>query len=266
MDELTYISLALYSRFISIPFRGSAAYTNTMTKPTLYLVPKTIGSPIYQILIELDLVEVVQVTKLSFGDIKTEDYLQNINPMGTSPAYVHENHSIDGSIKIFESGAILSWILEEYDTDHAIHPAPRQPGRSSFIFLQQYIVATVYPFLATLYLHSLKPKEEQDSTYVNQSKQKFVTLLGPTLESQKIGDGDWMIGGKNPSAVDYLLAKPLGNADSLGLLDDFPSLKNILKKIQARPSYCEAYGTECKNNSSNKKGEMRSLILIPEHM
>ena len=50
------------------------------------------------------------------------------------------------------------------------------------------------------------------------------------METLKIGDGDWMLGGKDPSALDFLLAKPLGNADSLGLLDDdeFPTLK---KKI-----------------------------------
>ena len=45
------------------------------------------------------------------------------------------------------------------------------------------------------------------------------------MERLKIGDEDWMLGGKDPRALDFLLANPLGNTDSLGLLDDdeFPT-------------------------------------------
>lgn len=245
----------------------------TISQATLYYVPRTIGSPIYQCLLELGLVNgsgltnclndksaIIHVKKLSFAEIKDPEYLRDVNPMGTSPAFVHENHPVEGKIKMFESGAITSWLLEEYDTDNILHPALGQPGRAAYLFIQQYIIATVYPFLASLFIHTLKPDQEQDDAYVNQSKQKWTALLGPTLQSLKVGEGDYMLGGKNPSAVDFLLAKPLGNADSLSLLDNFPILKKILKQIKDRPSYCEAYGTECQHHS---KEEMRSFALVP---
>ena len=248
------------------------------SSPTLYFVPRTIGSPIYQILLELGLASgpgtglascrgsnisnaaQIDVKTLSFSDIKTEEYLRDVNPMGTSPAFKHENHPTQGKIQMFESGAILSWLLEEYDTSNKIHPAPGQPARSLYLFIHQYVIATVYPFVASLFLHTLKPADEQDDAYVKQSKLKFTELLAPTLERFKSSESDWMLGGKEPSAVDFLLAKPLGNADSLGLLGEFPKLKKILTRIKNRPSYCKAYGTECQHHSAE---EMRTLVLVP---
>lgn len=264
-----------HTAFISaIALTMASAPPDASSSPTLYYVPRTIGSPIYQILLELGLASgpglaschgsnnaaQVNVKTLSFSDIKTEEYLRDINPMGTSPAFKHENHPTQGKIQLFESGAILSWILEEYDTSNIIHPAPGQPGRASFLFIQQYIIATVYPFVASLFLHTLKPAEEQDADYVKQSKSKFTELLAPTLERLKSAESDWMLGGKEPSAVDFLLAKPLGNADSLGLLGEFSKLKKILTQIKKRPSYCKAYGTECQHHSAE---EMRTLVLVP---
>lgn len=256
------------------PNMTSTPPPDASSSPTLYYVPRTIGSPIYQILLELGLASgpglstchgsnsaaQVKVKTLSFSDIKTEEYLRDVNPMGTSPAYIHKNHPTQGKIQMFESGAILSWILEEYDTSNVVHPAPGQPSRASFLFIQQYVIATVYPFVASLFLHTLKPAAEQDAAYIKQSKSKFTELLAPTLQRFKAGEGDWMLGGSQPSAVDFLLAKPLGNAESLGLLGDFPILKKILTNITNRPSYCEAYGTECQHHSAE---EMRSLVLVP---
>jgi len=88
--------------------------------PTLYHVPKTISSPIVQTLLELDDSDVV-VKTLTFNDLKDPAYLE-INPMGTSPAFTDNSHDLEGEITLFESGAIMSWILEEYDAEGKLHP------------------------------------------------------------------------------------------------------------------------------------------------
>ena len=88
--------------------------------PTLYHVPKTISSPIVQILLELDVNE-VQVKTMTFQELKEPAFLE-INPMGTSPAFTDDRHPLDGHVTMFESGAILSWILEEYDKEGKLHP------------------------------------------------------------------------------------------------------------------------------------------------
>ena len=60
----------------------------TKELPTLYHVPKTISSPIAQILIDLNLAETtVHIETLAFADLKSPEHLAR-NPMGTSPTFV----------------------------------------------------------------------------------------------------------------------------------------------------------------------------------
>ena len=242
--------------------------------PTLYHVPKTISSPIVQILHELNAIQTNQVIikTLSFADLITPEYLK-INPMGTSPAFTDDEHDI----VIWESGAILSYVLHVFDTEYKLHPRPLLSFDSStvsspsssysshkelaiFLHLQQYIIATVYPFLASLLIHTLKPKSEQDSTYVSSSKTKFNTVLGPTL-SNYLGNSSYFMG-ETISTIDYLVAKPLGNAHTLGLLENFPTLDALLCKIRDRPSYDIAYSQNVVKDGTTSC-ECRSLILVP---
>lgn len=127
--------------------------------PTLHHVPKTISSPIVQCLLELDVDgEPVVVHEMTFAELKRDDHLR-INPMGTAPAF----H--DDDLVLWESGAVLDYLLERYDQDHKLHPpclckasSPADMAdRAKYLQLKQYIIATVYPFVASLFVHSLKP-------------------------------------------------------------------------------------------------------------
>jgi hypothetical protein len=70
-----------------------------------------------------------------------------------------------------------------YDVEHKLHPplSSSAKDRATFLHLQQYIIATVYPFLASLFIHTLKPTDEQDVALIACAKEKFTALLGPTL-------------------------------------------------------------------------------------
>lgn len=232
------------------------------SSPTLYHVPRTISSPIVQVLSELKAVpgcdgerdDSVTIETLTFAQLKTPEHLAR-NPMGTSPAFVDESNGI----AIWESGAVLSYLLEVYDPDYKLHPSPSSPRleRANFLHLQQYIIATVYPFVASLFIHTLKPEEEQDKDYVETAKDKWRTLLAPTL-TKFLGDSKYFMGDQI-SAIDFLVTKPLGNADSLGLLDqsDFPGLRAVYDEIRSMPSYQLAY------KAGKKVGRCRSMVLIP---
>lgn len=70
----------------------------------MYHVPKTISSPIYQILLVLRLADdEVKVEQLSFSDLKSKQHLSR-NPMGTSPTLVDPQENF----AILESGATLT--------------------------------------------------------------------------------------------------------------------------------------------------------------
>jgi glutathione S-transferase len=82
--------------------------------PTLYHVPKTISSPIYQIIIELGLTDDrIKVETLSFKDLKSPEHLAR-NPMGTSPTLTDDR----AGFAMWESGAVMSYILATYDTNY----------------------------------------------------------------------------------------------------------------------------------------------------
>ena len=225
--------------------------------PTLYHVPKTISSPIYQSLIELGVANKdVAVKTLTFPDLKKPDHLAR-NPMGTSPAFTDEANGI----AIWESGAVLTYLLEEYDTEFKLHPQPgkaTKKDRATFLHLQQFIIATVYPFLASLFIHTLKPEEKQDESYVATAKGKWRTQLAPVLVNF-LGKNQYFMGDK-VSAIDLLAGKPLNNANSLGILEEFPTLHSLFQKVHCMPSFAEAYNETETHKSCH---ECRSMLLLP---
>lgn len=225
--------------------------------PTLYHIPKTISSPIYQVLIELDLVDnPIHVKILTFDDLKTPEY-RAINPMGTCPAFTDH----DQGIVMWESGAVLAYILDVYDTKRQLVPsisADSNNLRAKYLQLKQYILATVYPFMASLYIHTLKPIEEQDPAYIKASEEKWRRFMAPVLVAA-LGDSEYFVGGKI-SAVDFIVVKPLGNAESLGVLVEFPTLYALWRRMTASLSYATAYNVTALDECI----ACRSLALVPE--
>lgn len=235
--------------------------------PTLYHVPKTISSPIVQILIEIGAINDVKVEKKTFPSIKEPDYLA-INPMGTSPTLT----DADRDIVMYESGAILSYLLEEYDVKHEFHPPvgstpEERTRRASYLFLQTYILATVYPFVASLFIHTLQPEENQDAAYLEVAKSKWRTLLGPTLTIwMDKTEGDYFLGGNSLSAIDLLICKPLNNANSMGELEQFPRLKQLFDKVRVLPSFGKAYDIIDRKAAMQDAAAWpsgRSFVLVP---
>lgn len=104
--------------------------------PTLYHVPKSISSPIYQALLELKLVDnPVKVECLTFPQLKSKEHLAR-NPMGTSPTFTTE----DG-VTIWESGGVLTYLLEKYDEKNLLAP---KKVNAKFLHLQvKYILLSI---------------------------------------------------------------------------------------------------------------------------
>ena len=242
--------------------------------PVLYHVPRTISSPLVQLVLELDLIDKreIVVQEMTFAELKSPEHLA-INIMGTSPAFKC-NHN---GLCMWESGAILDFLLERHDTQCQFHPPP-VPGdasvskadlqrRTKFLQLKQFILATVYPFLSSMYIYTLQGGALDDE-YMTAAKKKCHACMGPAL-ADALGDGPYFLGSQI-SAIDFLAAKPLGNADSMGLLSDFPQLKELLERVRARPTYRPAY--ESLSVGTNQQLEQapaphpdtQELVLVPK--
>lgn len=201
-------------------------------RPTLYHVKRTISSPIVQLILELGLHN-IHIQEITFTDLKRPEYLE-INPMGTSPAFT------DGDITMWESGAIIDYLLETYDVRHAYFPTTQRP---KYLQLKQYLIATVYPMVARWYLRHLDSNDEDETV-----KEKVRTVVGPYLE-QALGKSQYFMGDEL-TVIDFLAAKPLTNLFSLGELAQFPNLQAHWERISSLASYKEAYeGTKNASNS-----------------
>ena len=123
--------------------------TTTPPAPTLYHVPGTISSPIVQILHELGSVEAnhIHIETLEFAQLKTPEHFAR-NPMGTSPTFV----DTENDFSIWESGAVLTYLLSIFDKDYKYHPNPLQTSQK-----------TLAEFLFTLNFNYQVPIESLDA-------------------------------------------------------------------------------------------------------
>lgn len=71
--------------------------------------------------------------EIEMKDLKSEPYI-SINPNGRLPSLEDPNTGV----KIFESGAIIEYLLETYDKDHELHSAasPAKWLEKSWLFFQ----------------------------------------------------------------------------------------------------------------------------------
>lgn len=241
--------------------------------PILYHVPRTISSPLVQIALELGLIDEgkLLVREMSFAELKSPEHLA-LNIMGTSPAF----QCTKMGLCMRESGAILDFLLERFDPEHKFHPAPTTVDstaeecrtRTKYLQLKQFIIATVYPFIASMYIHSLQsPGGKLDEEYMESAKKKCHACMGPAL-AMALGDGPYFLGDQI-SAIDFLAAKPLGNAHALGLLDEAPPLIELLERIKERPSYVMAYEGGLSQGSEElaplvSEPDDQELVLVPK--
>jgi glutathione S-transferase len=238
--------------------------SSSIPLPTLYHVRRTISSPIVQTLIELGLAHTtVRIEELSFADLKSPEYRQHVNPMGTSPAFCDHDH-----VQMWESGAIFDYLLEMYDphgqyrccpessSGSSPKDRPQQQRRAKYLQLKQYLIATVYPLVAAWYLRQreqqlqqqggkqLQPRPEQQSPTVDdaddeRARETFRTVIGPYL-TRCLGNGPYFMD-EQFTVLDLIAAKPFTNLHQLGELAAFPLLQAHFDRISSRPSYQEAY-------------------------
>ncbi len=91
-----------------------------MTNLTLYwLIPKDRSSRVRWLLREFEVEFSEQQMDASAGEHRSGDYL-GVNPFGKVPAIV------TGDLTLSESGAILLYLLEVFDTKHDFSPTVNQ--------------------------------------------------------------------------------------------------------------------------------------------
>ena len=196
-----------------------------MTNLTLYsLVPRDRSSRVRWLLKELDVEFSEQRLNASAGEHRTGDFL-DVNPFGKVPAIVTDN------LKLSESGAILLYLLETFDTEQAFSPAHDSDLRPGF--LQWFFWGlTTFEVVTFAYTNNQEEKERTNlERFISPLEQFFVA-------------NDYLVG-ESFTAADIVCAYDLGMLSRAYDLKALPSIHAYLSRLLARPaaeSFASAIG------------------------
>jgi glutathione S-transferase len=186
------------------------------------------------ILEELDLP--YETVPISFADVKKPEYVA-INPNGRTPAIYDPNTNIT----LWESGAIIEYLIERYDTDYRLSFAPGTPESyhaKQWLFFQ---VSGQGPYFGQAMWFSNFHSEKIPSAIERYLKEinRVSGVLESWLKEQKktcgAEEGPWLVGDKL-SYADLSFVIWQKNAVSQGHYDEdeFPRVKEWLQAMSSR--------------------------------
>ncbi len=153
--------------------------------------------------------------------------LREVHPLGKLPAIE------DGSLKLFESGAILMYLADKQPSK-GLAPAPGTPERAQYYQWIFYAMTEVEPHLVEFYEQTeRRPEAERSAEAVEAARKGFQETAG--VLDRHVADKEFLVGGRF-SAADVILASMLSWAKQLGVLEGLPNLLRYGKNLGARPA------------------------------
>lgn len=170
--------------------------------------------------------------------------LRAIHPLGKSPVVV------DGGLTIAESGAILEYLTERYDTECALSPSARpaeSAERLQFRYWMHYAEGSAMPpLLMTLIFGRIRSApmpffaKPIARAIVDKAMSGFVEpqlKLHMDWMEQSLSDSGWFAG-ERFTAADIQMSFPVQAAAARGGgLEAYPKLRSFIERIEARPGY-----------------------------
>ena len=187
-------------------------------------------------------IDVVSVTE---EQLKTDPTLTNLNPQKRLPFF----YDPELELRLNESGGLVQYLLETYDTNHTLHPPVGDPTRAEFLKLVHFGPATAYHVAVPIFFHSFPPKGVPPTTEkeLQTKKEEWHNVVAPTYEQalDRFG-GPYLLGTKFTAAdvvcgYDLMTISYTKVADELLDETKHPKLKTYLQNLQNRDVYKELY-------------------------
>ena len=153
----------------------------------------------------------------------------------------------DGDISIFESGAIIDYVLERHKNG-GLKPNSDAPEFPFYLQWYHYCEGMVMPPMNQIVVQTiLLPPDRRDEAVLNQAKKLLSKALAPVNDA--LAGKDYLIG--DFSAADLMLGHSCFMANRLGCVtDDMQNIKDYVARINARPAFQESnYHGRVKNGS-----------------
>jgi glutathione S-transferase len=174
------------------------------------------------------------LVKLDFTPerLKSPDYLK-IHPLGKVPAIV------DGDLTLFESGAIVEYIVERYG-EGRLAPPPGSAERAAFLQWLHFGEATLLPPLGDIAQHTIfRPEAERIPAVVADARQRAAAVLA--LLERVLSERAYLAG-SDFTAADIMTGYGLHLTKLLGLLTpDQPNIQAYLGRLAERPAFRKAF-------------------------
>lgn len=199
---------------------------------TLYHSPASRSARVRWLLEELGQGYRLETLSFSDGSMQSPAYLAK-NPLGKVPTLE------DDGVVIFESGAIVEYLLERYGKGR-LAPAPGSPERPAFLQWLHWSEATCMPPIGEIAQHSfMRPEAERIPAVVVDARKRLARLLD--VVEKELASRDTLLP-SGFSAADVMLGYALQLAKMLGQLPaDRPRTTAYLARLAARPAFQKAF-------------------------
>jgi len=143
----------------------------------------------------------------------------------------------DGEISIFESGAIIDYVLERHKNG-GLKPSSDSSEFPFYLQWYHYCEGMVMPPMNQIVVQTiLLPPDRRDETVLNQAKSLLAKSLAPVNEN--LSDKEYLIG--DFSAADLMLGHSCFMANRLGCVsEEMQNIKDYVARINARPAFQKA--------------------------
>ncbi len=193
----------------------------------LHFAPNSRAGRIVWLLEELELP--YELNNMSFHpkDLKSDEHRKR-HPLGRIPVLD------DGDVSIYESGAIVDYILERHKNG-GLKPAVDDPRFPAYLQWFHYCEGMVMPPINTIVVQTiLLPEDRRDATVLAQARKLLTKSLAPVDEA--LEGRDYLIG--DFSGADIMLGHACFMANRMGCVtDEMTHLKGYVERITARPAF-----------------------------
>ena len=193
----------------------------------VHFAPNSRAGRIIWLLEELELPYEVNNMAFHPKDLKSDEH-RSRHPLGRVPVLD------DGEVRIYESGAIVEYILERHKNG-GLKPEVGSTEYPGYLQWFHYCEGMVMPPINTIIVQTiLLPPERKDETVLGQAQRLLSKALAPV--DQGLDGKDYLIG--NFSAADVMLGHSCYMANRLGCVsEEMTNLKSYVDRISERPSF-----------------------------
>ena len=193
----------------------------------LHFAPNSRAGRIVWLLEELELPYDINKMAFSQEDLKSDEHRAR-HPLGRVPVLD------DGEIQIYESGAIVEYVLERHKNG-GLKPTVDSELYPQYLQWFHYCEGMVMPPVNTIVVQTvLLPPDRRDATVLGQAQKLLSKALEPV--NQTLAGKDYLIG--DFSGADIMLGHACFMSNRLGCVpDEMANLKDYVGRVESRPAF-----------------------------